>query len=73
MRLKQKTESFNTRVTHVIDTFCWKLHVTNYGKEKTTWDFYTRSESYADVKRDIILKISPDAIITIVPGTIVFN
>ena len=69
---KKFPESFNTRVLHVVDTKCWKLEVTNYGENKTSWNFYTRSEQYAAVKRDIILKISPDANVIIIPGTIQF-
>jgi len=67
-----KPESFHQRVSHVINTPCWKLHITNYGKEKTTWDFYTRSENYAEVKKQIILKLSPEAIIETTSGIINF-
>lgn len=71
--MPQYTESFNVRVHHVINTACWKLEVTNYGERKSSFDFYTRSEKYAGVKRDIILKMSPEAIVKIIPGTICFK
>jgi len=71
--LKNKTESFHTRATHVVGTPCWVLNISNYGENKTSWKFYTRSENYAYVKKDIILKISPDAIIKIEQGVIDFN
>jgi hypothetical protein len=68
-----KPESFNTRAINVIGTPCWKLTVTNYGEKKSSFDFYTRSEKYTIVKKDIILKLSPDAIVKITPGVITFN
>lgn len=69
---RTKPESFHTRTTHVVDTPCWKLSITNYGKDHTSWNFYTRSENYAQVKKDIILRISPDADIKITKGEIKF-
>lgn len=71
--MAQIPESFNKRVINVLDTPCWKLEVTNYGEKKSSFDFYTRSEKYTIVKRDIILKLSPDAVVVITPGVITFN
>ena len=72
-RIKKSKASFNTRVADVIDTECYNVYVTNYGENKTSFDFYTRSEKYTIVKKDIILKLSPDAIVKITPGVITFN
>lgn len=70
---KNRPESFNERASHVVSTPCWMLKVSNYGERKTSWTFYTRSESYAEVKKKVILNISPDAVIEIVAGTIDFK
>lgn len=69
---KNKPESFHQRASHVVGTPCWVLHVSNYGEQKTSWTFYTRSENYAEVKKNIILKVSPEAIITTEAGMIQF-
>lgn len=70
---KSKAESFHQRASHVVGTPCWVLKISNYGEQKTSWNFYTRSESYAEVKKKIILNISPDAVIEIVAGIIDFK
>ena len=70
---KNKPESFNERASHVVGTPCWMLKVSNYGERKTSWTFYTRSESYAEVKKKVILNISHDAVIDIVSVTIDFK
>lgn len=73
MAKQVQAESFNTRALNVVGVKCWKLEVTNYGERKSSFDFYTRSEKYAGVKRDIILKMSPGATVKIIPGTICFK
>jgi len=70
--MRQKPESFPTRALHVVDQECWRLKISNYGEKKTSWDFYTRSEHYANVKKNIILKVSPKAVIEIEHGFISF-
>lgn len=70
---KNKPESFHQRATHVIGTPCWVLRISNYGENKTSWNFYTRSENYAEVKKNIILKISPEAVVEIEQGVIDFK
>ena len=71
-RIKKSKASFNTRVADVIDTECYDVYVTNYGENKTSFDFYTPSKKYAEVKRDLILKLSPEAKVEILKGRIVF-
>ena len=50
MQYKKKPETFNTRVLNTVNTPCWLLEVSNYGEKKTSFNFYTRSESYAEAK-----------------------
>ncbi len=66
-------DTFNTQAIDILDTRCWQLQVTNYGKNKTTFNFYTRSKAYAYVKRNIILKASPEAVVVITAGAIEFK
>jgi hypothetical protein len=69
---KNKAESFPQRASHVVGQTCVRLDVSNYGEQKTSWTFYTRSENYAEIKKQIILKISPEAIIETTTGVINF-
>jgi hypothetical protein len=70
---KSKPESFHQRASHVVGQPCWVLNVSNYGENKTSWKFFTRSENYAEVKKNVILKLSPEAIVEIEPGVIDFK
>ena len=72
MSKKLPTMTFTKRVASVLDTYTYSIHVTNYGEKKSEFVFYTPSESYAKVKQEIILKKSPEAIVTLTSGVIRF-
>lgn len=69
---KQKPETFNTRVFNTVNTPCWLLQVTNYGEKKSSFNFYTKSESYAEFKKKGLLQRSPEAVIKVTTGVIKF-